>query len=164
MNFARNSISKWITAAYDAAEKDHARYLRATFRIPGTSSGKYTCAICGLGYYELFLNGRRIGDRVLEPAPTAYHQRFYYTVYDVTGEILPGRKNAVGVILGNGFYNSAAEDPWHFDLATWRDDPKLCLELYSGEDLVFASGISWKSFPGRAVVKSSRRYEKNWMI
>ena len=159
MNFARNSISKWITAAYDAAEKDHARYLRATFRIPGTSSGKYTCAICGLGYYELFLNGRRIGDRVLEPAPTAYHQRFYYTVYDVTGEILPGRKNAVGVILGNGFYNSAAEDPWHFDLATWRDDPKLCLELYSGEDLVFASGISWKSFPGPIRFHSLRNGE-----
>ncbi|MBK9390881.1 MAG: alpha-L-rhamnosidase N-terminal domain-containing protein [Bacteroidetes bacterium] len=43
--------------------------------------------ICGLGYYELHLNGLKIGDNVLDPAQTDYEKRTFYVVYDVTGNI-----------------------------------------------------------------------------
>ena len=59
--------------------------------------------ICGLGYYELYINGKKTGDHVLDPAPSNYDKQAYYVSYDVTNQLQSG-KNAVGIILGNGFY------------------------------------------------------------
>lgn len=56
--------------------------------------------ICGLGYYELRLNGRKIGDHVLDPAQTDYRKTACYCTYDVSADLK--QKNAVAVILGNG--------------------------------------------------------------
>jgi len=63
-------------------------------------------AIAGLGYYEASLNGRRVGDRVLEPGWTDFADRVGYSVYDVSDLITEG-ENCLGVILGNGWYNPA---------------------------------------------------------
>ncbi len=60
--------------------------------------------ICGLGYYELYLNGKKVGDHVLDPAQTDYEQRAFYVVYDIKEHLL-STENAVGIILGNGWYN-----------------------------------------------------------
>ena len=60
--------------------------------------------ICGLGYYELFLNGKKVGNHVLDPAQTDYDQKAFYVVYDIS-EMLRTGDNAVGIILGNGWYN-----------------------------------------------------------
>ncbi|NIA31844.1 MAG: family 78 glycoside hydrolase catalytic domain, partial [Actinobacteria bacterium] len=60
--------------------------------------------ITGPGYYEAWLNGKRIGDHVLDPGWTTYSKRIYYSTYDVT-ELLQKRDNCLGVILGNGWYN-----------------------------------------------------------
>lgn len=58
----------------------------------------------GLGIGELYLNGERVGDALLEPAQTDYEKRVLYTAYDVT-EQLRGGENAVGVMLGDGWYH-----------------------------------------------------------
>ncbi|MBW3625114.1 MAG: alpha-L-rhamnosidase N-terminal domain-containing protein, partial [Armatimonadetes bacterium] len=55
--------------------------------------------VSGLGYYELRLNGQRVGDRVLDPAWTDYSKRVFYSTYDVT-ELLRRGGNALGVMLG----------------------------------------------------------------
>jgi alpha-L-rhamnosidase len=60
--------------------------------------------VCGLGQYELRLNGHKVGDHVLEPGWTNYDRTCLYCVYDVTEAMREGA-NAVGVLLGNGFYN-----------------------------------------------------------
>ena len=76
--------------------------------------------ICGLGYYELRVNGRKVGDHELDPNWTDYdrreirehalplddqsRQRVLYVTYDITGLLQPGA-NAVGVMLGNGWHN-----------------------------------------------------------
>ncbi|WP_282935360.1 alpha-L-rhamnosidase [Paenibacillus sp. RC67] len=60
--------------------------------------------VCGLGHFELRLNGSKISDNVLEPGWTNYHKTCLYCVYDVTDDVHEG-SNAVGVMLGNGFYN-----------------------------------------------------------
>ncbi len=67
--------------------------------------------ISGLGYYELYINGKKVGDHVLDPAWTSYGKRVFYSVYDVT-EYLQQGKNAVGVILGNGWYNPLPLRMW----------------------------------------------------
>jgi hypothetical protein len=61
-------------------------------------------AVCGLGHYELRLNGQKVGDQVLDPGWTNYRKTCLYTMYDVTSQLTRGR-NALGIMLGNGMYN-----------------------------------------------------------
>ncbi len=79
-----------------------ARMLRKEFSA-AKAVRRATAYISGLGLSELYLNGRRVGDRVLSPGLTEYDKRVFYVTYDVTGLLVPG-KNAVGVMLGNGRY------------------------------------------------------------
>ncbi len=65
----------------------------------------------GLGYYELRLNGQRVGDHLLDPAWTSYGKRVFYSTYDVT-ELLRAGRNAVGLMLGNGWYNPLPMKMW----------------------------------------------------
>lgn len=59
--------------------------------------------VSALGNYELFINGKRVGDRVLAPEWTDYSQRVQYQAYDVT-ELLRSGKNALGAVVGDGWY------------------------------------------------------------
>jgi len=59
--------------------------------------------ICGVGYNEVYLNGQRCGDAVLDPGQTTYDVRAFYVTHDITELLHPGA-NAVGVMLGNGFF------------------------------------------------------------
>ncbi|BBD73297.1 alpha-rhamnosidase [Sulfodiicoccus acidiphilus] len=59
--------------------------------------------VTGLGYYELKLNGEKVGDRVLDPAWTDYSKRVLYATYDVTSMLRRG-KNVLGIMLGKGRY------------------------------------------------------------
>jgi len=80
-----------------------ARYLRKEFTVE-KALRRATASICGLGLFELQINGQKIGDHVLEPALSEYDKRAYYETFDVTHELAAG-SNAVLVILGNGrFY------------------------------------------------------------
>jgi alpha-L-rhamnosidase len=60
--------------------------------------------ICGLGQYELTLNGQKVGDQFLAPGWSKYDQTCLYDTYDITRDLRCG-KNAAGVSLGNGMYN-----------------------------------------------------------
>ncbi len=59
--------------------------------------------ISGLGYYELCINGNKVGDYVLDPGWTDYKKRVLYSTYDIT-KYLKRDKNAIGIMLGNGRY------------------------------------------------------------
>ncbi len=60
--------------------------------------------ICGLGQYELYINGEKISDRFLSPGWTYYQKRCFYNTYDITRFVKKG-DNVIGVIVGNGFFN-----------------------------------------------------------
>ena len=62
--------------------------------------------LSGLGHYELFLNGTKAGRGMLQPAWSDYEEEVYYNVYDVTDSLRSGL-NALGVMLGNGFFHVA---------------------------------------------------------
>ncbi len=78
--------------------------------------------ICGLGYYELYINGEKTGDHVLDPAPSNYDKQAYYVTYDVTHQLKNGT-NAIGIILGNGFYGQNI---------SWKRDPESEKDLSYG--------------------------------
>lgn len=79
-----------------------ARYLRKDFSIDKKIK-KATAYISGVGLYELYLNGEKIGTQVLAPGPTEYNKRVFYNTFDVTAQLKEGA-NTIGVILGNGRY------------------------------------------------------------
>ena len=63
--------------------------------------------VTGIGYYELRLNGGKIGNRVLDPGYTPFDKRILYATYDVTSALHAG-KNSVGMMLGEGWYHDRA--------------------------------------------------------
>ena len=84
-------------------EDDPAPLLRKEFPI-GKKIRRARVYVSGLGYYELRLNGQRVGDHVLDPGWTTYSKRVLYSTYDVT-DLLRQGSNALGVMLGNGWFN-----------------------------------------------------------
>ena len=118
-----------------------------------------TAHICGLGYNELSINGKKVGDHVLDPGFTDYTQRNLYVTYDVT-ELLPSGRSAISVILGSGWFDSPAMDTWKFHLAPWISPPKLLLniavEYADGTSETIVSDASWKCSTGPIVFTSIR--------
>ena len=118
--------------------------------------------ICGLGYHELRLNGEKVGDHVLDPAFTRYDKRALYVVHDVTSQLKKGA-NALGVMLGNGWYNMHTRCVWDFDKAPWRDRPVLRCQLEmtfdDGSTKVVASDATWRVSTGPIVFDSIRNGE-----
>ncbi len=77
--------------------------FRKTFEITKTIE-KASINISGLGHYELYINGNKIGDRFLAPGWSFYQKHNLYNSYDITERLKKG-ENALGAIVGNGFYN-----------------------------------------------------------
>jgi alpha-L-rhamnosidase len=107
----------WISDGKPAPEKDADFYkddpaplVRKDF-VLDQSPVEARLYISGLGYYEAHLNGRRVGDRVLDPGWTDYADRILYSTYDVTAMLQKG-KNCLGAILGNGWYNPLPLRMW----------------------------------------------------
>ncbi len=135
-----------------------ARYLRKEFELD-KQVAKATLYICGLGMYEAFINGKRIGDQVLAPAPTDYRRTVLYNAFDVTQ--LLDKNNAIGVILGNGRYYTMQQDkkPYkitRFGYPTLRLN--LIVEFMDGSKKTISSDEKWKLFPDGAI-RSNNEYD-----
>ena len=78
-------------------------YLRREFHVAKKVKDA-TAYVCGLGFYEFSLNGEKVGDSEFAPLWSDYDKSVYYNTYDVTSQVKKGG-NAIGVLLGNGFYN-----------------------------------------------------------
>ena len=136
----------WISDRNDI-ETRPAPYFRKVFKsMKQIKSARAYVAAAGL--YELYLNGKKVGDHRLDPMYTRFDRRNLYVSYDVTSNLKQG-KNAVGVLLGNGWYNHQALAVWNFDKAPWRARPTFCLDLRivytDGTVEVISSGNDWKT-------------------
>ncbi|NOX55408.1 MAG: family 78 glycoside hydrolase catalytic domain, partial [Planctomycetes bacterium] len=94
----------WGEVAQEVDGPRRSQMLRKEFELPAEVV-RARAYVSGLGYYELRLNGFRVGDDVFTPGWTQYEKRIQYQVYDVTDLLKIGR-NAVGAILGNGWWSS----------------------------------------------------------
>ena len=108
-----------------------------------------TAFVCGLGHYELRLNGQRVGDQVIDPGWTDYRDTCLYSSYDVTKQLQRGH-NAFGVMLGNGMYNVAGGRYVKFKGSF--GPPKMILQLHvehtDGTFTVLGSDERWKTATG----------------
>ncbi len=151
----------WIAAESATKRSECAFYLRRVFELCKEVESAYL-SICGLGFFESYINGKKTGDDILSPAYTAYDKETFYMQYDVADSLVIG-KNALCVELGNGFYNSFAVDAWDLQAATWRNFPKLLCELKitykDGSQEKILSDLCWKSSEGPITFTSIRNGE-----
>jgi alpha-L-rhamnosidase len=117
--------AKWVGGA---------NQLRKEFTLSGKPESA-RAYICGLGYSELRINGKKVGSNVLDPGWTTYDKRVLYTTYDVTGFLQPG-KNAVAIMLGRGWYGARA-------LLF-----QMNIELEEGQQVSVVSDTTWKTKQG----------------
>ncbi len=110
-----------------------ARYLRREFPV-AKPVARATAYVCGLGFFDLFLNGQKVSDDVMDPALSDYAKALYYVTFDVTKRLRPGA-NALGVVLGNGRYYPPRTIPSASTNSTFGY-PKLLLQL----EVVYADG------------------------
>jgi alpha-L-rhamnosidase len=132
---------------------------------------KATAYITGLGQYEFMLNGKKTGNSFLSPAWTYYDKRVQYNVLDVTRQIKTGT-NAIGIIVGNGFYYINRER--YFKIVTAFGFPKMIcklnIEYQDGSNIVIVSDSSWKTSPSPITYSSifggedydARLEERGW--
>ncbi len=145
----------WISDGEDIHLKP-APYFRKLF----TAEKKIKSArayISAAGLYELYINGNKVGNHRLDPAYTRFDRRTLYVTYDVTKNLQAG-KNAIGVILGNGWYNFQSKAVWDYERAPWRNRPAFCLDLRityeDGSIETISSDETWKTSLGPIVFNS----------
>lgn len=127
--------------------------LRKGFRLEGRIA-RARLYVTALGYYEVRLNGRKVGENVLDPAWTDYPKRVLYSTYDVT-RLLQSGENAMGVMLGGGWATLGTGvlggKPYYPQPALLL---QLNIELAGGGHISVASDDSWKSGRGPIVADS----------
>ena len=89
---------------------------------------KAEITVCGLGFYELYVNGKRITKGKLSPYVVNPDQVLPYDTYDVTSLFVYG-ENTIAFILGNGMQNAFDGFMWDFQKARWNSAPKLAFAL-----------------------------------
>jgi alpha-L-rhamnosidase len=78
--------------------------LCTTFKTPGKAIEAARLYVTARGIYEMYLNGRRVGEDYYNPGLTQYNITHMYQTYDVTGMMKPG-SNAMGAMLGEGWWS-----------------------------------------------------------
>jgi hypothetical protein len=105
--------------------------------------------LSGLGQCELSLDGRKVGDRFLDPAWSVYEKTVYYSTFDLTAALKPGR-HAFGVMLGKGFYNTQGDRRVHGVNANRPLQFLLQAQITyaDGTQASVLSDDSWRTTPG----------------
>lgn len=129
--------SDWQGQWIEAAQHISAPLFRRDFTISGDIK-RARAYISGLGWNEFYINGEKVSNHVLDPATTYYNNdqpfeldsRVLYATHDVTGYLHKGQ-NAMGVILGNGWYSNDYGDLGEFIIGrqSFGDRPILLIKM-----------------------------------
>ena len=144
--------ASWIRAPFD---KQIQPILRRTF-CAEKEVARARLYICGLGLYEAYLNGEKVGDEYLTPYYNDYNLWLQYQTFDVTAQIRAGG-NCLGVMLGDGWYKGRFGDVANMR-ELYGDDCRLCCELHmtfeDGTTQIVTTDDAWQCAPS-AILESS---------
>ena len=158
--------AKWITCLN--LPEISMPLFRKEFRVERKLK-RATAFVSGLGYNEFYLNGKKVSDRVLEPAQTNYDIFALYSTFDIT-EYLKQGMNCAGIMLGDGWYNQ--NKAFGIDLS-YGKPVMICqieLEFEDGETETIISDSSWRWIQGPVIdanvyageTYDARKEIKNW--
>lgn len=131
-----------------------ARYLRREFTAPKRIA-QATAYVCGLGFFQLSLNGKPATDHVMDPVLSDYQKADYYVTMDVTKLLRTGR-NAIAVVLGSGRFYAARLNSTNYGT------PRLLLQLEityaDGSRQTVVSDGSWR-VTDRGPIRANNEYD-----
>lgn len=101
--------------------------------------------VSGLGHFDMFLNGSKVDNHFLDPGWTKYDKCALYVSFDITAQLKQGQ-NAVGVMVGNGFFNIPRER--YFKLLASYGAPRLLMKIQidytDGSTQTVVTDTDWK--------------------
>ncbi|HET8845129.1 MAG TPA: family 78 glycoside hydrolase catalytic domain, partial [Ktedonobacteraceae bacterium] len=153
--------AQWIEPNWeeDPDRSNPCPHLRTTFilRESIVSARLYVTAH---GLYDVSLNGQRVSDAYFTPGYTSYHHRLQYQVYDV-GALVQVGENALGVILGDGWYRGEIGVFSHRHVYGERLGLLLQLQVRyaDGSAQVVASDQQWRASTGPILLSDLKEGE-----
>ncbi|MDL0434272.1 MULTISPECIES: alpha-L-rhamnosidase [unclassified Niallia] len=154
--------AQWITPDEEVIDRlsEPAFCLRKEFQLQNdiVSARIYGT---GLGLYELYVNGERVGDELFAPGWTSYHKRLQYQTYDITSQLQSG-PNAFGIMLADGWYKGNMT--WENKRHIYGDRRAAFFELHvrynDGTEDIIVTDPSWKAALGPVVYSEIYQGEK----
>lgn len=157
--------TKFISATKEMCDLQDAvssPYLRRSFILKAKPENACV-TICGLGFYELFINGNRITKGLLSPYISNPDDVLYYDTYDLA-QYLNASENVIGIQLGNGMQNCFGGYVWDFEKVSWRSAPKvaLCAEFTfaDGTTFEFEADSTFRCSPSPIIYDDLRMGER----
>jgi len=152
-------VSGGRAGAFIVADPSHGAMpmLRTTFDVRGRKVAAARLYVTARGIYELYLNGKRVGEDYYNPGLTQYDITHLYQTYDVTGLLEPG-SNALGAMLGEGWWSGLLSygNLWNYFGDRQSLLAKLVLTYEDGaREVVTTNDGTWKYFNAGPVVYSS---------
>ena len=145
--WGRTALTAFASLPSKAAQTD-SLLLRRRFTV-GPHLARALAFVCGLGQYEMSVNGRKAGADVLAPGWSKYDKTCLYDTRDVTPLLRPG-ENAVGLLLGNGMYNVHGGRYTKFT-GSFGPQKAVCLirlEYADGSAQTVKTDDAWRMAPG----------------
>ena len=148
--FQRDWSATWITAAVSPESEPALPLLRREFKIAKHVAAAFAY-VSGLGQYELYLNGHKVGDAVLAPGWTDYRKTILYNTFDIASALHSG-DNVFGIALGNGMYNVELTKGRYTKFKGSFGPPKLIFQAQinftDGTSLRIVSDHTWRTIQG----------------
>ena len=141
----------WLTSPWSQDDPDQPRrnpIFRKTVAVAADIDSA-TLDFCGLGHYELYINGVRVGGRLLEPAFTDYDTRIHYSTYNISSYLHRG-DNVFALFLGRGRYNMNTISVWAFENSPWREQCRFTIagDIVSGGESNALDTLNWRCTEG----------------
>ena len=162
-------VNRFVAVA--ASRTDPAPLLRKEFAVT-KGVRRARVRFSGLGWSELYINGKKVSDDVLSPTLTDYYKEVFYRTYDVTSFLKPGA-NAIGLMLGNGWYGAAGVLSWERG-GPWGYPPRALMQMTithdDGTETQLLTDKTWKTARGPVGANQliagetydARRENPNW--
>ena len=147
---------QWISGDTKVPEKP-APVLERTFTLSAVPSNA-VFEIAVAGWCEVMVNGRKSGCDVLSPVTCQPDKRLSRVRFDVTGLLREG-ENAIGVLLGNGWFNCFTKCTWLFAEGEWLAAPQIRGSLTADGRTLFVTDSSWRAYDSPIVFNSLRNGE-----
>lgn len=133
---ASDWVGEWVRCA-QADDHQHIWYRKRfeTSALPENA----LAYVCSIGYHELYVNGRRVGDAVLTPGVTNLAKRGLYMTYDLREHLRPGA-NVIAIWTGPGWSRADGS----YGKGVWKQRPMVRCQVHVNDAIAAQSDTSWR--------------------
>lgn len=150
-SFSTGLMQKWPSTATWITGGISNKLLRTIFPSPSVGFKQAKLFISGIGYHEVYINGEKVGDHKLDSPWSDNNHRNYYVTHDVTSLLSSSDMNAIGIMLGNGWYSCGDSSHPTTQPGCVSDPPQVIATLVVDGDVsnpLISTSTSWSVSSG----------------